>query len=288
MRKTLPATVVIMGFALATPLLADNSTSTVFQSNSGNLVDVNLAGAIAGAQSLIDQSGANNVANVTQFDDGSDIGGVAPPINDSTILQSGDGNSATLMQDTSTFQLFSASYIEQIGDNNSAVVTQYDDAQDSSIAQISDGNTAIVIQGDSLLALTDESYGNSSSIVQDGLGGHYAEISQTGLLNTSEITQFGENNTIYVAQLGDFNDSFASQDGVGHWAEISQSGDGNLSELFQIGNGHEAYLVQLGNSNYSMIDQSGSGNWASVSQSSDNNTSIVIQSGANNTAQVSQ
>lgn len=274
--------------ALAVPAVADNSTSTVSQIGRGNAADINRDASITGANSLVDQSESDNEAFVVRTDYGSVFAGTAPLINASTIIQSGDGNVASLTQDTSPLQFLSTSYIAQIGVDNEAGVTQYDDAQDSSITQVSYLNTANVTQGDQTLALTDESYGNASSILQDGLGNHFAEVTQLGLQNDTTIEQFGAGNTIYVAQLWDFNRSFATQDGIDQYAEITQTGDGSLSELFQAGSGHRAYLLQSGNDNYSLINQFGADNWAWVSQGDNNNSSTVIQSGMGNSAKVSQ
>ena len=105
MKKVLLTTVAV--FALAAPALADNSTSVVNQSNTGNAATVNQTGSLAGGDSTINQSGANNSATVTQSDDGSDFAAVAPPINVSTVDQTGDDNVADVTQDTSTFQLLS-------------------------------------------------------------------------------------------------------------------------------------------------------------------------------------
>ena len=92
--------------ALSAPAFADNSVNVVTQSNTGNSAIVDQTGSQKGGDSLIDQSGANNSANVTQSDDNS---GVSSPMNFSDILQSGDDNSAVVVQDTSTFQVSSDS-----------------------------------------------------------------------------------------------------------------------------------------------------------------------------------
>src|SRR3546814_20846055 len=82
----------------------------------------------------------------------------------------GDSNSATVNQDTSTFAVQSTSYIEQSGDSNTADVTQVDDWQSSSVVQSSDGNSATVSQGDATAALTDDRYGNTSTLNHAGSG----------------------------------------------------------------------------------------------------------------------
>src|SRR3546814_9535417 len=100
--------------------------------------DVCSSDLLSGGDSLVNQSGASNSANVTQADDGSG----ATPQNVSDIEQTGDSNSATVNQDTSTFAVQSTSYIEQSGDSNTADVTQVDDWQSSSVVQRSEEHTS--------------------------------------------------------------------------------------------------------------------------------------------------
>src|SRR3546814_20910616 len=95
-------------------------------------------GSLSGGDSLVNQSGASNSANVTQADDGSG----ATPQNVSDIEQTGASNSATVNQDKSTFAVQSTSYIEQQGDSNTADDTQVDDLPSSSDVPARDGNTA--------------------------------------------------------------------------------------------------------------------------------------------------
>src|SRR3546814_14554414 len=125
----------------------------------------------------------------------------------------GDSNSATVNQDTSTFAVQSTSYIEQSGDSNTADVTQVDDWQSSSVVQSSDGNSATVSQGDATAALTDDSYGNTSTINQAGSGGPVAECTQYGLVNTS-----------YVAQTGYAGEAYCTQRGIGNGTSVPQRG----------------------------------------------------------------
>src|SRR3546814_12525824 len=99
----------------------------------------------------------------------------------------GDSNSATVNQDTSTFAVQSTSYIEQSGDSNTADVTQVDDWQSSSVVQSSDGHSATVSQGDATAALTDDRHGNTRTSNQAGSGGHVADVTQYGLVNTSSV-----------------------------------------------------------------------------------------------------
>lgn len=71
MKKLLLSAVSASAILMAVPALADNSSSTVNQSNTGNAATVDQTGSLSGGSSLVDQSGANNIATVTQADDGS-------------------------------------------------------------------------------------------------------------------------------------------------------------------------------------------------------------------------
>ena len=123
-----------------------NDSSTVFQEGESNTADVNQNG-LAGSDSQIRQTGDRNTATLTQDDDGTDLQNVAPPLNLSVIDQSGDDNSANVTQSTETLAIRSESSVDQSGDFNDATVVQLDDWQYSEVLQTSDNNIASVAQG---------------------------------------------------------------------------------------------------------------------------------------------
>src|SRR3546814_5378707 len=94
--------------------------------------DVCSSDLLSGGDSLVNQSGASNSANVTQADDRSG----APPQKVSDIEQTGDSNSATVNQDTSTFAVQVTSYPQQSGHRKPADVTQRPEAQTPSLQPI--------------------------------------------------------------------------------------------------------------------------------------------------------
>ncbi len=284
MKKLLLCTASATALLLAAPALADNSTSTVNQSNTGNGAVVDQTGSIDGGSSLIDQTGANNAAAVTQADDGSG----STPVNVSTINQSGNDNAATVNQDTSTAALQTNSSIDQSGNSNIATVTQIDDDQSSAIVQSSDDNEATVVQGDAVLALGDQSWSNSSSINQAGGGSHLAEVQQLAFNNDSTIDQSGTNDNAYVLQTGETNSSSILQSADDSTADVEQSGDNNTSIVNQSGFDQYALVTQSGSGNDSSVIQTGFSNEAYVTQSTDNNSSFVTQGGSGNVATVNQ
>src|SRR3546814_1170950 len=159
-----------------------------------NSANVDQTASLSGGDSLINQSGAKNQANVSQGDDGSG----ATPINVSVIDQTGNSNLANVSQDTSTIAIQSDSYIGQSGSNNVADVTQVDDWQSSTITQSSDGNSATVVQGDATLALTDDSFGNTNTVNQGGTGSQVAEVTQIDIFNNSSVAQTSNVGEAYV------------------------------------------------------------------------------------------
>jgi len=148
--------------------------------------------------------------------------------------------------------------IEQVGDDNDAVVTQAGRAATASIVQKGDRNEARIDQSS---AATSEAridqYGstNVASLIQRGDGanqgstmqtGHGnavvlrqtasggfrndASIVQAGSSNQMNVTQADSNNTAVLAQYGDGNAMTANQEGVGNALTWTQTGN-HLSDL---------------------------------------------------------
>jgi len=235
---------------MATPALADNSTSTITQSNTGNDATVDQSGSLDGASSIITQSGADNEATVTQADPGVMVG---TPTNTSTILQSGN--------------------------NNSATVDQKQTSQVVSIEQISDNNEATVYQGSDDLSMGPTS-NNSATVYQAGGGNNKAFVDQR--VSTDDmvfINQIGTNAEAMADQsiVGDNNMGMVDQMGDANFAEVLQPGDDNLSVVEQDGSGNEAWVLQSGNNNMSTILQDLTDNDATVNQVTSSNTSSVNQ-----------
>ncbi|MEL7198800.1 MAG: hypothetical protein AAGL10_10845 [Pseudomonadota bacterium] len=247
---------------IAAPAMADDSTSTVIQSNTGNEANVDQTGSLDGASSLIDQSGASNLADVNQSDNG--LAGVTPT-NTSEIFQTGNGNEAYVIQKDSA----QSSYIEQSSDGNFAEVQQgfvNDGSQDTSnnmsrVIQAGGGNnTAYVdqIQADNVESFVEQLGTNQMAMVDQSIVGEH---------DHSDVDQFGDNQFAEVLQPGDFNDSFVTQTGADN----------------------RAHVLQSGNDNYSRIDQGMSGNFARVDQLTDGNMSTVNQvMSTNGTVNVTQ
>lgn len=206
MKKLLLAAASISVMAVAAPVAyAAGSTSNVTQAGSGQTASVDQTGSLLGSLSNIDQSNANNTADVTQADDGTS----AAFVNDSDVDQTGDGNTATVNQDSLDAAGQLVSVILQSGDGNTADVSQTSDDQDSTVTQISSGNSATVVQGDSAITAGNSpsfifSNSNTSEITQDGVGGHVANVTQRSQNAMSTVTQFGEMNTANVEQ-GEFS-----------------------------------------------------------------------------------
>ncbi len=266
--------------------------------------------------SIIDQIGASNTADVTQ------TGGTG---GESSILQTGDGDSATVTQSDGTGVGLGTNLadIDQLGGSGSqaATITQTNasnGAQNSAtILQDSTqgGNTALIDQdGDGNIASAQQGPADAINCTVFGCGGttpaditnSFASIDQTGSTNTATttqivgsnggdgngalITQDGTSNTADIAQgtgavaaSGLFFPSFpnpASTDNA-NFADIVQTGDNNTSAIFHGGEAGFATNSQDGGGNDSMVVQSGLGNSATVGQIGDDNISDVSQTSAN-------
>ncbi len=142
--------------------------------------------------------------------------------------------------------LRTSAYIAQIGDANTASITQNSTRQFARIGQDGDNNSALV--------------------KQTGPGTAFLEIDQAGLLNTfvsNQRAQDGGGNIAVVAQQGESNiillDQTASAGSV-NTAMLAQQGSGNQIQLGQNGSDNRAELVQQGDNNAMTATQNGSAN----------------------------
>ena len=136
------------------------------------------------------------------------------------------------------------------------------------IAQIGEANTASISQDSTRQAASVEQNGDSQSarVAQMGAGTAYLEIDQAGLLNTfvsNQNSADGGGNIALVAQQGEGNAILLDQSGIAgsvNTAILAQQGTGNQLQLEQDGADNRAELVQLGDNNIMTATQNGSAN----------------------------
>lgn len=163
-----------------------NNKSDVTQVGNTNLADVKQLDvygmshpAVPGNLSAIDQQGTNNTADVDQGGIANFAGGPgANKNNASSVVQTGDWNSASVTQDGKENASVNDSVIAQSGDGasggeeNVATVDQSDFANNfSSINQDGNTNQATVAQGGSIVVTNDSAVvlagsGNTSTVTQ--------------------------------------------------------------------------------------------------------------------------
>jgi hypothetical protein len=162
--------------------------------------------------------------------------------------------------------LRTSAYIAQIGDNNTASISQNGSQQFARIGQDGDNGTA--------------------RVTQQGAGTAYLEIDQAGLLNTfvsKQNSSDGGGNVAVVAQQGEANaillDQSASAGSV-NTAMLAQQGSGNQMQLGQNGSDNRAELVQLGDNNAMTATQNGTANQLRWVQNGNGLSDLqIVQSG---------
>jgi len=201
------------------------------------------------------------------------------------------------------------SKIKQIGENNTASVTQLGWKSISLIHQFGNDNTATVNQDET-------SDFNRAEVVQkgvdgDGFGtGNTATVNQSGFFNNALIQQLGDNNTATSTQnnsefdidrqnisrqfqqsdLEGGNVATVNQDGFSLEATQYQWGDNNTASSSQFNRAQTSVQVQEGNGNTANSTQDGGTdlgtegnpgfNVVKQAQFGDNNTAGAVQSGA--------
>lgn len=160
-------------------------------------------------------------------------------------------------------------YIKQIGDENTATVTQ----------TAARARTDLLQQGNQ----------NSATITQRGAGAKYAGVGQVGSSNSATASQTGAGAaTLYVKQSGSSNTATAVQNASGmlyNGAVLVQKGHGNAIALTQEGEGNRALLTQEGSSNRMAAVQTGNNNRLAWTQEGNNlSHPTVLQQGGGNMA----
>lgn len=142
--------------------------------------------------------------------------------------------------------LRTSAFVAQIGDNNTASISQNGAQQFARIGQDGDNGSA--------------------RVTQNGAGTAFLEIDQAGLLNSFVSTQTaadGGGNIAVAAQQGEDNAILLDQSataGSVNTAMLAQQGNGNQMQLGQNGSDNRAELVQLGDNNAMTATQNGSAN----------------------------
>ncbi|MGS0728733.1 hypothetical protein ACVBKF_21230, partial [Shewanella sp. 0m-11] len=176
------------------------------------------------------------------------------------------------------------------------------------ITQLGESNTAVVEQAD-------DSYGNSISINQNGLGNFAAAGTRFGSGSQITIDQQGTHNvimgggntpsgygdTVGAGTWGADNILMVSQDGTGNrvyadaahdqsTVDISQQGDFNEASVESWwGEQNDITVAQTGESHVTDVHvYGGVGNHVSVTQYNVENTAIVTSTGSHNSATIIQ
>lgn len=145
-----------------------------------------------------------------------------------------------------------AAYIDQIGDGNSASVTQTARVAYAKVEQ--DGS------------------GNSVVLSQNGTGKAYADVKQKGSDNFVAVQQAGSGqNVVYLNQNGSSNWAWANQNAAGAVH--------NGARMTQTGNNNDMALTQSGSDNLALLTQEGDGNGMSATQVGDGNRLAWTQQG---------
>lgn len=306
----------------------DDSEITIDQAGSSNSADALQTLGNGNMLINIDQQGSENDADVTQqfgqwHEAQIDQAGTGNEVNltqDNTstladVSQEGTGNSADIYQRNYRFEFGTYSSrvdVDQIGDNNEALVSSDGFGNNVSIEQgsdtrASDGQYASVTQNGSDNEATINQFGRGGADhtqIQDGEGNKaiadnqwgssdgYQE--QVGTDNYSLIRQNGSHDAS-VVQHGDDNYSWIRQSAFSSDATFTQTGDNNQINADQRGVGSEMTIEQTGNGNTAGtagftnkgIFQIGDGNSLDLTQTGDNNSAFVDQRGDNHSATIS-
>ena len=157
-----------------------------------------------------------------------------------------------------------AAYIDQIGDGNSASVTQTARVAYAKVDQDGSGNAVI--------------------LSQNGTGKAYADVKQKGSDSFAAVQQAGSGqNVVYLSQNGSSNWAWANQNAAGavhNGARMTQTGNNNDMALTQSGSDNLALLTQEGDGNGMSATQVGDGNRLAWTQQGNGLTDLqVVQTG---------
>ena len=223
MQKHFFSTASVIALLVAGPALANDSL--VDQIGAGNIANVDQTMGEEG-DSDIDQIGNGNLAEVTQDEDPNGSASFSTPTNVATILQNGDNSRARIEQFNpgGGTGVTNTASIDQDSSNLETVPSGY--ALNGRIIQSGEGNASTIkqrgnapapLEGSGLTARNDQSGDfNTSTIEQrdDDANPHSdVDVTQTGNSNTSTVLQRGPNEDIDVVQNGDNNTSDVEQGG---------------------------------------------------------------------------
>ena len=281
-RLTAISAAIAMAFGVSTLALAgDDNFALTFQNGNGNTATV-------------DQTGADNANRLLQF--GGPQGGVLPGflLNHDTVHQVGDHNTASVTQGGNGSDDITAQ-VNQQGNFNSATINSTGTGVSHGgapgpgtwayITTVGNNSTATISQvssGNSAAAYISQGFKTNTS---NNNVGTISQIGTSGEFNHNNFTALPGGGGGFI-----WNDTNIAQDGTGNQATILQQGSSNSSaDVIQIGNGNTGSISQFNVSNNSLasIEQYGASNFASSIASGDADSSIV-QNGSFNTATTSQ
>lgn len=252
--------------------------------------------AMAQHTSTVTETGSGNTANITQGFDGT---GTSLQGNISAVTQTGDDNGAVVIQTNNGFGgQAHESTILQVGDLNKASVEQRNATGNAFISQIGGNNTANIL----------ESGNFDTPAPAAGIAPYDAYALQNGDFNKINMTIYGDgasavaiqngNNNEILQQLGQgvgdkvFKSSaYANQDGNRNYASQIMEGQGFAGDIdvafereriWQNGDDNKAYQLQTDNSLPASV------NYAEVRQTGNNNLSNQTQTGTWNDSRVTQ
>lgn len=201
-----------------------NNVTSLFQNGSGHIANIEIEGFRNGTnadEGTIDQTGQNNLANVTitgddnLYDISQSSGGA---LNVADLTQDGNFNTSDITQDAASLRigLGNLAEVNQIGNANFATVDQ------------------------TAFAASSASFNNQALINQTG-DDNLATSTQLGINNISEQEQEGDRNTSEILQTG--NDNLAIHRQFGNDLSLASSLGGLVIE--QSG-GAEIIIEQYG------------------------------------------
>ena len=186
------------------------------------------------------------------------------------ITQVGDDNTADITQEDGPhaariYQKGTGNWadIQQRGTNNTAFISQVGHGNNNEVEVAGTDNTALLVQEGDEMGLNlwvTEGQGRVVDIRQFG------ETHTVGFLSSDDgkILQSGDYNHLYVAQHGKHH-TVTTLDGEGH----IQDGDHNVIDIVQYGSDQTAAVGQFGMDNRMDIRQEGAGHEATVAQRGD-------------------
>lgn len=263
----------------------------------------------------LDQSGALNEAEITQYDAGN-VASVSQdgyantviveqrtegPPHTAQITQVGNENAVRIVQ---AEVHGSEATLYQQGNGNDFTVTQRAYVNTLDASAVGNGNVQVIEQlgfGDAVT----RQFGNDNRIgvVQETYGqGGSADLTQTGERNELDVTQFGSRyylGTTTFTQTGNDNVASVAHDGGFSTIDFAQTGDRNDAQISQgardgtlsgqqLGNDNEVILEQSFDSPTLLVLQDGNANFADVLQASYEASADLSQIGNDNQATIRQ